>query len=120
MMTMMTLREAKKGKEKARVRKAKVKKARGEEMMPPKAKEMTMTMTLPTMTMRVASLQLVKTVIVEHVSSNGQRGRRLRLATTHATAIHHAKVLATGPQPRPKGIAHYLIRPAVAMASAVG
>merc|ERR1719159_1206078 len=72
-----------------------------------------------TMMTKVVLLQSVPTVIVEKGLSNLQKARRLRLATTHATAIHHAKVLATGPQKTQRGIAHCSIRPAVTMANAV-
>merc|ERR1719387_3170642 len=67
---------------------------------------------------QVALLQLVAIVIAGHVFRNGQRARQSRLATTHATAIQNAKVLASGPGKGARGIAHCLVRLAVAMAVA--
>merc|ERR1711881_273558 len=110
-MTMMTLMEAQKEKVKARAKKerakAKVRKARGEEMMRHRRVVLNL-------------LQLVPTVIAENVLRNLQKVRQLRPAMTHATAILHAKALASGQARRPRGIAHCLIKPAVVTASAVG
>merc|ERR1719421_2564738 len=101
---MMTMREAKKERAKARARKGKVKMAKREEMMT--------TMNL---------LQLAPIVIAaQNVSRNLKAARQLRPAMTRATAIHHAKVLASGQEKKPRGIAPCLMRPAVATASAMG
>merc|ERR1719271_669687 len=107
MMTMTTQREAKKEKAKARARKARAKKSRGEEMMRHRRVVLNL-------------LQLVPTVIAENVWRSLQKARQLRPAMTHATAILHAKALASGQARRPRGIAHCLMRPAVVTASAVG